>query len=406
MAIGVFSQSRIDYRYTVDIEFTTSISELLNPFNTMCFLVPASKKADYLVDSDNYLSYKFYKVPESKYTTICKGELLLGAESFYGQQHTDANFGILIFDDSVTLTGDAGTTTTPFENLEEETQMSIMNSCVDCIGRNAIGVGIAETDVKRYTLMMNTFRRCDSNLKYFKIQVRDSLIDSEADVESIITDYQNYGATIMALQSFKAFSQNNGETYTFENRPDFVLAGALLNSYKPIDIDTTFQVGLALDGLQLVLPASALEYSKNSNVLDKLTNNYITYFQVLGDDDTEIVASGGGVYYQGASIPINMFLFAKYAQYILKSNLYEIMQTKNKSGVANVTYYNEAIQATMSQLEPYSQILLDSITDKSYTQKEINDSIEDKTLVLNNCLNATTKRTPLFTKATIGVAIA
>lgn len=395
--IGVFAYSYLDFRFTADVEIIAEESEALFPFYTMCWLVPASKVATYLVG--DYENYKFYKISEANYATKCLDQLLAGATRFYAQQHSEAEMGIIVFEDSFSLDPDNPTTKTEYVDAPQATRLATMNKALNALGRTAIGVGIAETDKTAYNMYMDDFRQVDTYLNYFKVKIKDTLADTEAQTTEIINDYQSFGGTIMAINNFT--NETVSTSYDFKNRLDFVIGGLLLNPYKPVGSDVTFEVGMGLDGRIAVIANADVVKNNVRDAMDKLTRNYITYLQVRADDPDEYVVSGGGVYYQGFSIPINIFLFAKYAQYRLKINLFDFQTKYNKAGTANVTIYNQAIQATMTELEPYTSILLASVSSKSYTQNEINDSISDKTIKLSGCITATTLPTPLFTTASI-----
>lgn len=395
--IGIARYSYLDLRFTADITFVTSASEVLFPFYNMCFLVPRSKANDFLTDVDNYESYKYYKIKEATYTTKVKGELLDGVTRFYSQQHSQAELGILIIEDTVTTTTGNNTTTLTYTQLTQEQRLAIMNKAVVAIGRNAIGVGVAETEKTAYQRMIEDFRQCDSNMNFFKVKVIDSNITKDS-IESLKQSFQSYGATILAVNDFVAETINT--VYNFKNRPDFVIGGVLLNAWTPENSNTALKVGMALDGRTVNVDKTDVTNSYETDLFETLTREYITYYQQLGDDADEICIAGGGVYYQGATFPVNMFIFAKYVQYLLKVNLFKIQTNKNKAGVANATLYNEAITSTLTEISGYTNQLLQSVSSKSYTQSEINDSIEDKTVKLEGCITATTLPTPLFTQAT------
>lgn len=400
-SINVFSYSFLDQRISVEANITTSPSDILFPFYTACYLIPRSKAATFI--NGEYESYKFTKIAEDEYSTLCLDEFLNGVTTFYNQQHTNANCGFMIFEDEFALDPDDPNTKTAYEDAPQANRLAVMNLVLGAIGRNAILVGVAETEAKRYSLMMDDFRQCDSGFSYLKIKVRDSLTDSESDLADMITDYQAYGATMMCLQNNQEYNESN--TYPMQDRGDFVLAGMMLNPYQPIGSATTYEVGMCIDGAIAVLTNANVVYNSEKSNLDYITQQYLTYFQVSADDTTEYVAAGGGVYYQGSSIPANMFLLAKYAEYTLKLALFE-ERRNNLSGVANVETFNKAISSAQTTLYPYVGFLLEEMLVTNYTQQEINDSISDKTVTLSNCITMTTYPTYLFTEATISMAIA
>lgn len=398
--INVFSYSYLDQRITVEANISTSSSDILFPFYTGCWLIPKSKAATYL--NGDYETYKFYKVKESEYSTICLDEFLKGATTFYNQQHTNANMGFIIFEDQFALDPDNPNNITEYEDAPQANRLSVMNTVVGTIGRNAIYICVAETNFKRYSLMMDDFRQCDTSLSFIKCKVRNTLVNSESALSEIITDYKAYGATMMAIQSATASSDD--DEMSFQDRADFVLGGMMLNPYSPSGSATTYKVGMCVDGSTAVLTDANVTYSSEKSNLDYITKQYLTYFQVDADDDTEYVAAGCGVYYQGSSIPANLFLLAKYAEYVLKLALYDARK-QDKSGVANVTIFNNAISSAYSTLYPYVGFLLDSMTSTNYTQTEINEAIEDSTVQLSDCIEMTTYPTYLFTSATLSMSI-
>lgn len=397
---NVFSTSYLDQRIKIKAILTTAVSEVFFPFYTACFLIPKSKVASYINGTFN--DNQFYKLKESEYATKCLGEFLDGVTTFYNQQHVNAELGFIIFDDQYSLDPMQPDTKTNYEDAPQKNRLETMNKVIGAIGRNACYVGVAETNVKRYSMMMDDFRQCDTQLQYLKCKVRNTLT-GDGEITDLVTDFEAFGGTLMGIHQAETFSDT--DEYKFKNRLDFVVGGVLLNTYQPSGENNVYKVGMALDGLVANVTTADITYNAESANLDTITRNYITYYQVRADDPTEILIGGGGVYYQGQAVPANMFLLANYISYLLKTNLFK-SQEQNRSGVANATLYKKALSETMANITPYVGFLLDSATSKTYTQQQINQSVENKEVKLDNCITAVTMPTILFTSATFTLSVA
>lgn len=398
--INAFAYSYLDQRIRIKAILETQPSAVFFPFFTACWLIPKSKAKTYL--NGSYKTGEFYKVKENEYATKCLDEFLEGATRFYAQQHADAEMGFVVFDDQYVLDPDTPDVLTEYEDTPQKNRLETMTSMMGAIGRNAIYVGVAETDPKRYNMMMDDFRQVDTLLSYLKCKVRNSLVSTQEEIQDWIDDFKAYGGTLVAINEAKAPEEK--DVLSFKNRPDFVIGGALLNAYKPTGSDRTYPVGMGLDGTIVVLTDKDVSLNKEKAMLDTITKQYLTYFQVRADDPTEYLCAGGGVYYQGTEVPCNMFLLAKYTEYLLKTNLFTF-QLQNKSGVANVSIYRKAVTATMTSVESYVGFLLDSAVSQSYTQAQINESVVDKVVKLDRCITMTTLPTILFTEATFTMVI-
>lgn len=398
--INAFSYSYLDQRIRIRAILETEPSAILNPFYTACWLIPKSKAGIYL--NGNFESGKFYKVQEHEYATKCLGEFLDGATRFYSQQHSNAEMGFIIFEDKYYLDPADTNVVTEYEDAPQANRLATMNACLGAIGRNAIYVGVAETQPKRYNMMIDDFRQVDSLLSYLKCKVKNTLTSSDTELSEIVNDFEAFGGTLTCINENKA--PEDTDVLSFKNRPDFVIGGVLLNPYKPTGSDTTYKVGMGLDGSIVNLTTADVTLNKEQSMLDTITKRYLTYFQVRADDPEEFVVAGGGVYYQGSKLPVNMFLLAKYIEYLLKTNLFTF-QLQNKSGVANVAIYRSAISATMTEVDSYVGFLLQSAVSQTYTQAGINEAIVDKVVKLDRCITATTLPTFLFTEATFTLMV-
>lgn len=396
--INVFSYPYLDQRIIVESIISTKPSDILFPFFSAVWLVPKSKSATML--NGTFEVGKFYKIKQSEYATKCTGELLKGATTFYSQPRSRSEMGIMVFDDEYKLDPDTPDQVTNYEDAPEKNRLATMSECIGAIGRNAIYVGVAETNFKRYSMMIDDFRQADTSMKYVKAKVRNTLTSTKSDLEDFKNDYEKFGATLnMILQNKASQDDDNME---FDDRLDFVVGGTWLNPYQPNDI--VYQVGVTIDGLIPFIKNANVVYNKEKAMLDDITRNYFTYAQVRGDDPEEYILGGGGVFYQGKSIPANLFMFAKYAEYVLKEQLFLSLEA-NKFGVANASVYNKAISQTATILEIYVGAILNSLISKNYSQQEINESVVDKVAQLDNCITIETMPTFLFTKASLSIGI-
>lgn len=398
--VNAFSYSYLDQRIRIRAIIETQPSAVFFPFYTACWLIPKSSVGDYL--NGNFDKGKFYKVQEHEYATKCLGEFLEGITRFYAQPHANAEAGFVVFEDKYYLDPNDADAATEYENAPQANRLATMNDCLGAIGRNAIYVGVAETNPKRYNMMMDDFRQVDSLLSYLKCKVRNSLVSTEEELLDISNDFEAYGGTLMCINEAK--KAEDKDVLSFKNRPDFVIGGILLNAYQPLGSDITYKVGMGLDGTIVNITTADTVLNKEKAMLDEITKRYLTYFQVRADDPTEFLVAGGGVYYQGSRLPVNMFLLAKYIEYLLKTNLFTY-QLQNKSGVANVAIYRKAISATLVEVDSYVGFLLSSLFSQSYTQAGINENITDKVVKLDKCITATTLPTFLFTEATFTLAV-
>lgn len=398
--VNAFSYSYLDQRIRIRAIIETQPSAVFFPFYTACWLIPKSKAGDYL--NGNFEDGRFYKVLESEYATKCLGEFLDGITRFYAQPHANAEAGFIIFEDKYYLDPNDADAATEYENAPQANRLATMNDCLGAIGRNAIYVGVAETNPKRYNMMMDDFRQVDSLLSYLKCKVRNSLTSTKEELQDIVNDFEAFGGTLVCINENK--QPEDTDVLSFKNRADFVIGGVLLNAYKPTGSDTTYKVGMGLDGTIINVTTADVVLNKEKAMLDEITKRYLTYLQVRADNPEEFLIAGGGVYYQGSPLPANMFLLAKYIEYLLKTNIFTY-QEQNKSGVANVEIYRKAISATLVAVDSYVGFLLSSLYSQSYTQAGINEAIVDKVVKLDKCITATTLPTFLFTEATFTLAV-
>lgn len=396
--INVFSYPYLDQRILVESIITQKPSDIIFPFFSAVWLVPKTHMATML--NGAFEVGKFYKIKQSEYATKCAGELLKGATSFYAQPRSRSEMGIIVFDDEYKIDPDQPDAVTKYEDAPEVNRLATMTECIGAIGRNAIYVGVAETNFKRYSMMMDDFRQADSSMKYIKCKVRNTLNSTEQDLEDFKNDFEKFGATLNCILENKA--STDADVMEFDDRLDFVVAGCWLNPYQPADI--SYQVGVTIDGLIPFIKNANVVYNKEKAMLDEITRNYFTYVQVRGDNPEEYILGGGGVFYQGRAIPANLFMFAKYAEYVLKEQLFLSLEA-NKFGVANAAVYNKAISQAATILEQYVGVILNSLISVTYTQQEINDSVVDKVAQLDNCITAETMPTFLFTKASLSIGI-
>lgn len=401
MNINVMETSYLDQRFLVKANITTLPSAIKFPFFTACYLIPKSKKAEYL--SGEYDDYTFYKINESDYATKALGGFLDGCNSFYGQQHTNANLGIVIFEDSFALDTEHPETITQWVDAPQHNRLAVMKKVIDAIGRNAIYIGVAVENIKIYNTMIDDLRQIDTDLAYLKCKVVNSLIAKESDMDTIITDFKSFGATMIGLQNIKASSDS--DTLPFKNRLDFMIAGALLNPYKNNTTAESYVVGVMLDGLNAVVTDTAgIKMDKTRDTLDYMTEQSLSYLQVRADDNTEYVFAGGGIYYQGQLISSNMFLLAKYATYVLKTNLFNERQA-DKTGVANVSIYRNALKSTDAILKQFVGLLIENYQSRTLTQTEINSNIVDGKLTIANAISITTYPVVYFQEATLSILV-
>lgn len=396
--INVFSYPYLDQRILVESIIATKPSDILFPFYTAVWLVPKSKVATML--NGAFDTNKFYKIKQSEYATKCTGELLKGATTFYNQPRSQSEMGVIVFEDQYKITPDTPDQVTAYEDAPEQNRLATMTEVIGSIGRNAIYVGVAETNFKRYSMMIDDFRQADTSMKYIKAKVRNTLVSTKEELKDFKNDYEKLGATLMFINQNAA--SKDGDNMEFDDRLDFVAGGVWLNPYKPNDI--TYSVGVTLDGLIPFIKNANVVYNKEKAMLDEITRNYFTYAQVRGDDPEEYILGGGGVFYQGKSIPANLFMFAKYAEYVLKEQLFITLEA-NKFGVANASVYNKAVSQTAVILEKYVGAILNSLRTTTYSQQQINESVVDKTAQLDNCIMVETMPTFLFTKASLSIGI-
>lgn len=396
--INVFSYPYLDQRILVESIISQAPSDLIFPFYTAVWLVPKSKMATML--NGTFEVNKFYKIKQSEYATKCTGELLKGATTFYNQPRSKSDMGVIVFEDVYKITPGEPDKTTAYEDAPEVNRLATMTEVIGSIGRNAIYVGVAETNFKRYSMMIDDFRQADTSMKYIKAKVRNTLVSTEQELKSFKDDFEKLGATIMYINQNAASTDD--DNMEFDDRLDFVGAGVWLNPYKPNDV--TYAVGVTLDGLIPFIKNANVVYNKEKAMLDEITRNYFTYAQVRGDDPEEYILGGGGVFYQGKAIPANLFMFAKYAEYVLKEQLFLSLEA-NKFGVANASVYNKAVSQTATILEKYVGAILNSLITTVYTQQQINESVVDKVAQLDNCIIVETMPTFLFTKASLSIGI-
>lgn len=396
--INVFSYPYLDQRIIVESIITQKPSDILFPFYSACWLVPKSKAATML--NGAFETNKFYKIKQSEYATKCTGELLKGATTFYSQPRSASEMGVIVFEDQYKITPDTPDQVTNYEDAPEANRLATMTEVIGSIGRNAIYIGVAETNFKRYSMMIDDFRQADTSMKYIKAKVRNTLTSTEQELKAFKDDFEKFGATLMYINQNAA--SKDGDNMEFDDRLDFVGAGVWLNPYKPNDV--TYAVGVTLDGLIPFVKNANVVYNKEKAMLDEITKNYFTYVQVRGDDPDEYILGGGGVFYQGKAIPANLFMFAKYAEYVLKEQLFLTLES-NKFGVANASVYNRAVSQTATILEKYVGAILNSLITTIYTQQQINESVVDKVAQLDNCIVVETMPTFLFTKASLSIGI-
>lgn len=396
--INVFSYPYLDQRIIVESIITQKPSDILFPFYSACWLVPKSKAATML--NGAFETNKFYKIKQSEYATKCTGELLKGATTFYSQPRSASEMGVIVFEDQYKITPDNPDQVTNYEDAPEANRLATMTEVIGSIGRNAIYIGVAETNFKRYSMMIDDFRQADTSMKYIKAKVRNTLTSTEQELKAFKDDFEKFGATLMYINQNAA--SKDGDNMEFDDRLDFVGAGVWLNPYKPNDV--TYAVGVTLDGLIPFVKNANVVYNKEKAMLDEITKNYFTYVQVRGDDPDEYILGGGGVFYQGKAIPANLFMFAKYAEYVLKEQLFLTLES-NKFGVANASVYNRAVSQTATILEKYVGAILNSLITTIYTQQQINESVVDKVAQLDNCIVVETMPTFLFTKASLSIGI-
>lgn len=74
----------------------------------------------------------------------------------------------------------------------------------------------------------------------------------------------------------------------------------------------------------------------------------------------------------------------------ISSKFLDFQAKYNKVGKADTTTCNQVTQAIKAELKPYTNVFLEEVSNKSYTQSEINDSIEDKTVKLKDCITGKT----------------
>lgn len=398
--VSAFSYSYLDQRIRIRAILETQPSDVLYPFFTACWLIPKSRVGEYL--NGNFKDGVFYKVKEYEYATKCLGEFLDGITRFYSQPHTNAEAGFLIFEDKYALDPADPNVLTDYVDAPQAQRLATMNDCLGAIGRNAIYVGVAETEAKKYNMIMDDFRQVDSLMSYLKCKVTNTLVSTEEELQDALNDFEAFGATLECMQEVK--QAEDTDVLNFKNRADFVIGGVLLNPYQPAGSSSIYKVGVGLDATIVNLTSADVVLNKDKTMLDEITKKGLTYFQVRADDPTEILVAGGGVYFQGQVIPVNMFLLAKYVEYLLKTNIFRF-QEQNKSGVANVAIYRSALSATSVEIDPYINFLLSSYTIQNYTQAGINENIVDKTLKLDKCITMVTLPTFLFTEATITLIV-
>lgn len=402
MATNVVSLPFLDFRVNVKADIETLPSEAKFPFYTQAFLIPRSKVADYLVG--DYDSYVFYKISESDYATKCIGDFLKGMTTFYNQPHTEAGAGVIIFEDSIAEDSENPATLTPYVNATQANRLAIMQKVLDAIGRNAIAVAVAIDVISFYEMVMNDFRQIDSMLTKLKIKIKNSAVITDNDKAVTRADYQAYGGTIIIWQQNEVFTTENNKTISFEYRGDFIVCGAGLNPMQRQGDTTILPVGMNWDGMSVNIPQDMVSYNDtiSKDDLQSLTDDDISYFQVRGDDKTEVVITDCGVFYQGKSIPASIFLLAKYAEYRLQTAIFDAIMA-DKSGVASVNIYRKALSSAKAQLSPYVDFILNTLTIKNYTQTELNNLVDNKVLKLTGCINMVTNRITKFTEASISV---
>lgn len=394
----VFQQSFIETRLNVKSIIEQDRSPLKMPFYTNCFLIPSSKVATYL--KGDYKLYTFYPIEKKNYSTKCAGEFLEGMTTFYAQPQSEANAGIVVYEDQFSLDNTNLSNKTDFENAPETNRLEAMSKVRDAIGRNAIAICVTETNVKKYNMVMDNFRQIDTSISYLKIKVRNSLTAKATDISAFLNDYQSYGGTILMLNENKAMT--DADTMPLKNRPDFIVGAVGLNPYVSKE-NTSYVVGLNFDGLNINLPVANASMDANSAMLAEMIKKGLSYIQVRADDDSEFVLAGCSVFYQGKALPANMFLLAKYAEYLLKTNLLDAITDAN--GVANVSAYRNAVSGVLVVLEPYKGFLLNTVTSKPLDQTTINQSVKEKTLVLDRVISMVTLPTTFFTEASISVYV-
>lgn len=403
-ANNVFAYPYVDQRFGVEASITTTPSELKYPFYTLAIIVPRTLATTYLVGT--FESNVFYKIKQSEYATRTQGDLQKGLASFFNQARTSSAVGVIIFEDEVALDPLTPNQKTEWLQVPEAKRNGIIATLLSNIGRNALAITIASDNLYNYRFIMDDVRRNDTTAQFLKFNFFMSAIDTKDKVAKFEDEMSTYAGTLEVLLSAKDVTEDESknETISMDDRPDFILAGAYLNPYTPTGSTTSYEVGMSLDGMIVNLKNASIAYNKDSSMLDTLTSKQFTYLQVRADDETEVLVAGGGVMYRGATIPVNLFILAKWGEYYGKSYLLKENE-KSRFGVANVNVYKNAIGQIVSKLDAYVGVLLYEISSKSYSQKEINNAVVDGVVNLENCITVTTLKLKTNDRLTFTIGI-
>lgn len=403
-ANNVFAYPYVDQRFGVEASITTTPSELKYPFYTLAIVVPRTIANTYLVGT--FESNVFYKIKQSEYATKTQGDLQKGITSFFNQARISSAVGIIIFEDEVALDPNNVGEKTEWAQVPESKRNTIIATLLSNIGRNAIAITVASDNLYQHRFITDDIRRNDTTAQFLKFNFFMSAIDTKDKVAKFEDEMSKYAGTLEILLSAEDVTEDESKNkiISMEDRPDFVLAGAYLNPYTPTGSTTNYEVGMALDGMIVNVKNASVSYNKDATMLDVLTSKQFTYLQVRADDETEILVAGGGVMYRGATIPVNLYILAKWGEYYGKSYLLKENE-KSRFGVANVNIYKNAIGQIVSKLDAYVGVLLYEISSKSYSQKEINNAVVDGVVNLENCITVTTLKLKANDRLTFTIGI-
>jgi len=401
MKVNVYSSSYLDQRFKAAASVTTSASQTLYPFYTACWLIPKSEQAEQLVG--DYEVGRFYAIEQDVMATKLKGELLKGATCFFNQNRSESGLGVLVFEDKFSLDPLTPDTKTDWIDAPQDKRLSVLADSLGSIGRNAIVVCVSTKQAKLYNAITDDLRLADSGVNYLKIKIVKNQAEAESEINTLKQDMEEYAGTLIVLQE-KGESKPDQDLFDYDDRADFVIAGRFLNPYSPTSNSNTYSVGMSLDGTIVNVKSKNVVYNNSKTNIDLLTQNMLTYFQVRADDADEILVAGGGVVFQGSVIPVNFFLLAKYGEYVLKN---EMLNAKESSrfGVANATLVNRAISITMTKLEPFRGVLIDTLIGKSYTQSEVNNMTSNSVLKIPNAIAVTALPVEMYEQITFTIGL-